>query len=113
MAFQLTPRERRWFDAVLVLGAIVLGFITLGFVGAVLAFFSNLILVFFLAWLLAFILSPIVSRLRTTIPFLSRAGAVFTVYFLLFGSLVIVSVVLATALTTPLGDFIANRPPLS
>ncbi|MEZ0239502.1 MAG: AI-2E family transporter [Chloroflexota bacterium] len=112
MAFQLTPRERRWFDAILVLGAIVLAFITLGFVGAVLAFFSDLILVFFLAWLMAFILSPVVSRLRSTIPFLSRAGAVFTVYFLLFGGLVIVSVLLATALAGSIADFIANVPRL-
>lgn len=80
--------------------------------GAVLAFFSDLILVFFLAWLLAFILSPIVSRLRTTIPFLSRAGAVFTVYFVLFGSLVTVSVLLATAMVGSIGDFIANVPRL-
>ena len=27
MGFELTPRERRWFDAVLVLGAVALGFI--------------------------------------------------------------------------------------
>ena len=112
MAFQLTPRERRWFDVALVLATVVLAFITLGFVGAVLAFFSDLILVFFLAWLMAFILSPIVSRLRATIPFLSRAGAVFTVYFVLFGGLVIVSVVLASALAGSIGDFIANVPRL-
>jgi predicted PurR-regulated permease PerM len=112
VGFQLTPRERRWFDAALVLATVVLAFVALGFVGAVLAFFSDLILVFFLAWLLAFILSPIVSRLRTTIPFLSRAGAVFTVYFVLFGGLVIVSVLLATALAGSIGDFIANVPRL-
>ena len=112
MGFQLTPRERRWFDVALVLATVVLAFVTLGFVGAVLAFFSDLILVFFLAWLMAFILSPVVSRLRTTIPFLSRAGAVFTVYFLLFGGLVIVSVLLATALAGSIADFIANVPRL-
>ena len=112
VGFQLTPRERRWFDVALVLATVVLAFIALGFVGAVLAFFSDLILVFFLAWLMAFILSPIVSRLRSTIPFLSRAGAVFTVYFVLFGSLVIVSVVLASALVGSIADFIANVPRL-
>ncbi|HYN68761.1 MAG TPA: AI-2E family transporter [Candidatus Eisenbacteria bacterium] len=112
MSFQLTPRERRWFDVALVLATIVLAFVALGFIGAVLSFFSDLILVFFLAWLMAFILSPIVSRLRSTIPFLSRAGAVFTVYFILFGSLVIVSVVLASALVGSIGDFIANVPRL-
>ena len=35
MGFELTPRERRWFDAILVLGAIALGFVVLGFVGQI------------------------------------------------------------------------------
>jgi predicted PurR-regulated permease PerM len=112
MSFQLTPRERRWFDAILILATIVLAFVALGFVGALFAYFSDLILVFFLAWLLAFILSPIVSRLRNTIPFLSRAGAVFTVYFVLFSGLVVVSVGVASALVGSIGDFIANVPRL-
>ena len=64
MGFELTPRERRWFDAILVLAAVALGFVVLGFVGVVFAVFSDLIFVFFLAWLLAFMLSPLVSRLR-------------------------------------------------
>ena len=67
MGFQLTPRERTWFDAVLVLGAITLGFVVLGYVGVVFAFFGDLIMVFFLAWLLAFMLGPVVNRV-TAIP---------------------------------------------
>jgi predicted PurR-regulated permease PerM len=111
MGFELTPRERRWFDAVLVLGAVALGFIVLGFVGAVMAFFAELIMVFFLAWLFAFMLLPVVNRV-TKIPFMSRAGAIFLVYFLLFGGLVVVSILVATALVSSIGDFIAGLPAL-
>jgi predicted PurR-regulated permease PerM len=109
---ELTPRERRWLDAIIVLGAISLGFVVLGFVSVVVSFFSDLIFIFFLAWLLAFILSPFVSRLRTVIPVLSRAGAVFTVYFVLFGGLIIATIFVASALVSGISAFIANVPTL-
>jgi predicted PurR-regulated permease PerM len=109
---ELTPRERRWLDAILVLGATSLAFVVISFVGVVLAYFSDLILIFFLAWLLAFMLSPLVTRLRAAIPILSRAGAVFTVYLILFGGLVGISVAIASALVGGIGDFIANVPHL-
>jgi len=109
---ELTPRERRWLDAVVVLAAIALGFVVLGFVGQVVAYFSDLIFVFFLAWLLAFVLAPVVVRLRNAIPVLSRAGAVFAVYFVLFGALIVVTVAIASALVSGIGDFIANVPHL-
>jgi predicted PurR-regulated permease PerM len=78
----------------------------------VFAFFSDIILIFFLAWLLAFILTPFISRVRSTIPFMSRAGAIFTVYFVLFGGLVILTLYVATALVSGISDFIANVPTL-
>jgi predicted PurR-regulated permease PerM len=109
---ELTPRERRWLDLILVLGAIALGFVVLWAVGLVVAFFSDLILVFFLAWLLAFMISPLVTRLYRATPFLSRAGAVFAVYLVLFGGLVIVAVAIASALVSGIADFIAHVPQL-
>ena len=74
MSFEPTPRERRLFNAILVLATLALGFVVLGDVGVVFAQFSDLILVFFLAWLLAFMLSPVVTLLRSAVPILSRAG---------------------------------------
>jgi predicted PurR-regulated permease PerM len=111
MGFQLTPQERNWFDAILVLGALALGFIVLGLVGAIFAIFGDLVMVFFLAWLLAFMLGPLIERVHA-IPFMSRTGAVFTVYFLLFGGLVVLTIVVAAALVSSIGDFIANLPEL-
>jgi predicted PurR-regulated permease PerM len=111
MGFDLTPRERRWFDAILVLGAVALAFIVLGFVAVVFGYFGDLIMVFFLAWLLAFMLGPIVNQVHK-VPFMSRTGAIFTVYFILFGGLVFISIVAATALVSSIGDFVANLPEL-
>jgi len=111
MGFELTPRERRWFDAILVLAAFALGFIVIGFVGQIFGVFGDLIMVFFLAWLFAFMLGPIVNRV-TAIPFMTRTGAIFVVYFVLFGGLVLVSIVVATALVGSIGDFIDNLPQL-
>src|SRR5512146_2952398 len=111
MSFELTPRERRWLDVVLVLAAVSLGFVVLGYLANLLAAFGDLILVFFLAWLLAFILTPIVVRVAT-FPFLSRGGAVFLVYIVLFGGLVILAVGIAGALTKSIADFIASVPSL-
>ncbi|HUQ42899.1 MAG TPA: AI-2E family transporter [Candidatus Limnocylindria bacterium] len=111
MGFNLTPRERRWFDAILVLGALALAFVVLGFVGVLFGFFGDLIMLFFLAWLLAFMLGPIVNRVYS-LPFMSRTGAIFTVYLIIFGGLVVVTIVAAAALVSSIGDFIANLPEL-
>ena len=111
MSFELTPRERRSLDVVLFLAAIALVFVILGYLANLLASFGDLILVFFLAWLLAFILTPLVVRVAT-IPFLSRGGAVFIVYIVLFGLLVTLAVGIAGALTSSIADFIASVPTL-
>ena len=111
MGFQLTPRERRWFDAALGLATFALGFVVLGFIGQIFVIFGDLIMVFFLAWLFAFMLGPVVNRVYS-IPFMTRTGAIFFVYFLLFGSLVVVSIAVAAALVSSIGDFIENLPGL-
>jgi predicted PurR-regulated permease PerM len=111
MSMALTPRERRWLDIVLFLAAVALAFVVLGFLANLLASFGDLILVFFLAWLLAFILTPLVSRVAA-IPFLSRAGAVMVVYIVLFGGMVVLAVAVAGALASSIADFISSVPTL-
>ena len=111
VAFELTPRQRRWLDALLILSTIAVGFVVLGFAAQVLAAFGDLILVFFLAWLLAFIISPVVGRLAT-VPFLPRAGAVVVVYVVLLAALGVVIVELAGALAASISQFVASVPSL-
>src|SRR6478672_2389183 len=107
----LTPRERRWFDAILVLATFALAFVVIGFVGVIFSIFGDLIMVFFLAWLLAFMLGPVIDRVYR-LPFVSRTGAVLAVYLLIFGSLVTVTLIVASALVSSITDFIANLPSL-
>jgi predicted PurR-regulated permease PerM len=111
MSFQLTQRERRWLDAILVLAAFSLAYVVLQFIAVIFALFGDLIMVFFLAWLLAFMLSPIIDMVYK-IPRITRAGAVLATYLLIFGALVVVTLVVAAALVSSISDFIANLPQL-
>ena len=112
MAFPLTQRQRSWLDALLILATIALAFIVIGFLADIFYAFGDIILIFFLAWLLAFILSPIVARLTNAIPYLPRAGAALLVYTLLIGGLILVTVLVAGALAGSVSDFIRNVPSL-
>jgi predicted PurR-regulated permease PerM len=111
--FALTPRERRWFEALLVLSVIAVAYVVLGFAAQILADFGDIILVFFLAWLLAFILSPIVGRLTWTIPVLPRVVAVMLVYGVLLAGLGILIVLVAGAVLRSISDFVARIPQLT
>ncbi len=67
-------RDRRIVSAILVLAAIALFFIVVGQIGTAFFFFGDVLLTFFLAWLLAFIISPIVAGFVDLIPRLPRCG---------------------------------------
>jgi len=108
----VTDRQQRWLTAVLVLGAIVLAMIAIETAATVFFAFGDVILVFFLAWLLAFILSPVVAGLTRLVPILPRVGAVVLVYATLVGAIVLVVVLVAGALAQSIGDFIASVPSL-
>jgi predicted PurR-regulated permease PerM len=105
-----SDRQRRLFDAILVLGAVVLFFIAISLIADALAFFSDILLAFFLAWLLAFIISPIVTRIAAAIPGLPRVIATVLVYTLIVIALVVVVLVVAQALATSITDFVASIP---
>lgn len=112
MALELNQRQRRWVDALIVLSTVAVGFIVVGFLADIFFFFGDVILVFFLAWLLAFILDPIVARLTNAVPLLPRVGAVILVYALLLGGLILVAILAAGAMAGSIGDFIASVPSL-
>jgi predicted PurR-regulated permease PerM len=71
----LGPRERRWLLAFLILGsayfAVLLLQQSLGFLGG----FSSILLVLFLAWLLAFVMSPLVRGLTEGLGLPRAIGA--------------------------------------
>ena len=109
----VTERQRRWLTAVLVLGDVrPRDRPRSSLVGSIFFAFGDIILVFFLAWLLAFILSPLVGGLTRLVPVLPRVGAVVLVYAALVGAIVLVVVLVAGALAQSIADFIASVPTL-
>ena len=108
----VTERQSRWLTAALVLGTLVLALVLTSLVSSIFFAFGDIVLVFFLAWLLAFILSPVVAGLTRLLPFLPRVGAVVLVYAALVGAIVLAVVVIAGALAQSISDFVASVPTL-
>jgi predicted PurR-regulated permease PerM len=103
-------RDRRLIGALLVLGVTALFFIVVAQLAAVFFFFGDILLTFFLAWLLAFIISPVVTRVVDAVPRLPRAAAVVLVYTLVVVVMALTVVVAAGALATSIAQFVASIP---
>ena len=71
----LEPRDRQLVRFLLVLAVVALVFVIGSQLVAAFYFFGDIILVFFLAWLIAFVISPVVSWLIDRIPGLPPAAA--------------------------------------
>jgi predicted PurR-regulated permease PerM len=103
-------RDRRLISAILVLGTVVLFFIAIDLAASAVGFFGDILLTFFLAWLLAFVISPIVARIASVIPRLPHVVATVLVYTLIVVVLIFVILVIAQALTTSITQFVASIP---
>ena len=103
-------RDRRLITTILVLAAVALFFVVIGQLGSVFFYFGDILLTFFLAWLLAFIISPIVARMVNVIPRLPRALATIVVYTGVVAILVVMVVLAAGALATSISQLVASLP---
>ncbi len=103
-------RERRLVSALLVLGVIVLFFVAVSLAGAAIGFFGDVLLAFFLAWLLAFIISPVVTRIVNIDPRVPRVVATVVVYTAIVALLVFLVLVVAQALSTSITQFVESIP---
>jgi len=112
MPVELSERQRRLLDAVLVLAVVALGFVVVGFVAGVLTFFADVLFLFFLAWLLAFAILPLIALVKRLVPALPEAAAVIIVYFAIVGLLLAALVQASASLATSIGQFIADAPRL-
>ena len=110
MNVTLSDRERsalRW--AILPMPIITIG-VALFLLANVVNVFSSVLVMFFLAWLLAFLIDPVVSRIVTRLPFLPRgvaAGLVFVVTVVVAIGLL---AGIASSVVTSLGDIIGTAP---
>jgi predicted PurR-regulated permease PerM len=111
--------ERRagWIEALIVLVTIAAAFVVLGFLARYFQDYFRLILIFFFAWLLAFLISPAADVLQRRMTRLPRVIAVIAVIVpvVLVGALVIVRVIASLVdsfaqLAAALPDLTA-RPP--
>ena len=105
-----SARERRLVDAILALGVVVLFFVAVQLLGAAVGYFGDILLTFFLAWLLAFIISPLVTRTAAIIPGLPRVVATVLVYTVIVTVLVVIILIVAQALATSISQFATSIP---
>src|SRR5512142_1598367 len=80
MLSELTERQRRLIDTVLILAVIALGFVVAGFAASVFYTFGDVLLLFFLSWLLSFALLPLINGVARLIPRMPQTAAVIVVY---------------------------------
>ncbi len=112
MEIQLPESERRWLHAALVLGTLVLALVLVAQVSVILVYFSDILLVLLLAWLLAFILSPLIGLVMRAFPRLPRVAVVALIYLALFLGLSWVTLVVAGSLANSIGNFVRDLPSL-
>ena len=112
MEIQLPESERRWLHAVLVLGTAVLALLLIAQISVVVLFFYDILLILLLAWLLAFMLSPLVRLILRAFPKLPRVAVVAVIYVLLFMALSAITLVVAGSLAGSIGNFVRELPDL-
>jgi len=103
------PRERRWLVLFLLLGSAYFGFLLIERLLGFVAGFGSILLILFLAWLLAFVMSPVVAWLERRLG-LPRPSVVAGVYLV---TLVIVGFVLfytGAAITQQVAELARNYP---
>ena len=103
------PRERRWLLAFLILGSAYFAVLLLQIAVAFLGGFSQIILVVFLAWLLAFVISPVARFLDEHVR-ISRSLAVFVAYMLALIALGFVLFTAGSAITQELTQITTEFP---
>ena len=103
------PRERRWLVAFLVLGSIYFAFLLAERLLAVLGGFGTIFLIVFLAWLLAFVMSPLVAGLEERLEWPRSAIVVSTyvVALIVFGFVLFYT---GAALTQQVAELARNYP---
>jgi predicted PurR-regulated permease PerM len=101
----LTERQRRLVDAVLVLAVIALAFVVINFAGSVFYAFGDILLMFFLAWLLSFALLPLINAVAK-VPRIPQGGAVIVVYLAIVAVLLAILIQASATLVSSISDFI-------
>jgi predicted PurR-regulated permease PerM len=113
MMSRLIETEGRWIRALLVLATATVALILAGLVAEIALFFSEIILIVVMAWVFAFVLSPLVELIRRALPVAPRSLVVVVVYSVLFLALSAIVLVIATELASSIVAFTEELPTLT
>jgi predicted PurR-regulated permease PerM len=105
----LGTRERRWLVVFLVLGSAYFGFLLLERVIGLVAGFGQILLVLFLAWLLSFVMAPVVAGLEQRFG-LPRPAAVIGTYVVTLVVLGFALFYTGAAITQQVAEMAENYP---
>jgi predicted PurR-regulated permease PerM len=112
MMSRLVEQEGRWIRALLILATLTVALVFTGLAAEVIVYFSDIILIVVMAWLFAFVLSPLVDGIKRLLPAAPRTLLVVLVYGLLFLILAVLGLVLASQLATSIVAFTDELPTL-
>ncbi len=104
--------EGRWIRALLVLATLTVALVFIGLAANVVLYFSEIILILVMAWVFAFVLSPVVTAIKRVLPAAPRSLVVVTVYALLFVVLSAIVLVIASQLADSIVSFTEELPTL-
>lgn len=102
-------RERRLLAIFLIAGSLYFSLLAAGVVLDALSGFSAIIIAVFMAWLLAFLISPLVERIQTRLG-ISRGAAVAVAFTLTVIGLGAFLLIVAAVMVADLADFITTWP---
>jgi len=105
----LGSRERRWLVIFLVLGSAYIGFLLAERLLGVLAGFGTVVIILFLSWLLAFVVSPLVFWIEGR-AVLGRAAAVIATYVVGLAVIGFLLFYTAAAITQQVAELARNYP---
>jgi predicted PurR-regulated permease PerM len=110
MMARLIESEGRWIRALLIISTITVGLVLAWLVAQYVVYFSDIILVVVLAWLFAFVLSPVVTLIRRALPGVPRNVVVVSVYASLFLLLAAIVLLIAAQLANSIAGFVDQLP---
>ncbi len=109
---RLVEQEGRWIRALLVLATLTVALVFAGLAADVIVYFSDIILIVVMAWVFAFVLSPLVDGIKRLLPAAPRTLVVVLVYGLLFLILAVLGLIIATQLGNSIVAFTDELPTL-
>ena len=112
MMSRILEQDGRWIRALLILATLTIGLVFIGLAADVIVYFSDIILILVMAWVFAFVLSPVVDGIKRYLPAAPRTLVVVVVYGLLFLVLAGMGLVIASQLAGSIVDFTDELPAL-